>query len=132
MVPVRSRSFFSGIRDTQLGDPRAHGQECVLHCASADSDAGFGGGVLADAEAKDEEVAESGFGRLDVAEARLAVMLGAEVRPVVEDSLASGASFGHESGVCDLQRSAEISNEAISGRSVCGFQVSGSGYCCSK
>jgi hypothetical protein len=61
MVPVRSWSRLAGIRETQLGDARAHCEEGTLHCASADRVAGLAEPGSADAEAEDKEVAQSGL-----------------------------------------------------------------------
>lgn len=68
MVPVGARSFLSGIRATQEGDARAHCQEGLLHCASADRSAGSLGPTAAHSEAKDEEVAEAGLSIGDLTE----------------------------------------------------------------
>lgn len=68
MVPLRARRFFSGIRATQEGDARAHCQEGLLHCASADRSTGLLGPQSADSEAEDEEVAEAGLSGKDLTE----------------------------------------------------------------
>jgi hypothetical protein len=120
MVPVRSRNFFSGIRATQCGDALAHGQEDRRHRIRSDRFAGAGVDSSAQPDCVDQEVAELGFCVPDITEGAGLVfpVFDAEVAPVLEVGQASGSSLGDESGVCGLQSKAEISLEAISGRSV--------------
>ena len=107
---------------TQCGDALAHSQEGVLHCASSDRFAGLVGNAASESGPEHEEVAESAFGVGDVTQARVLAEIGAEGGPVLEDADPALASFGDKSGVRGLQRSAEISSEAISGRRACCFQ----------
>jgi hypothetical protein len=87
MEPVGSRNFFSGIRDTQCGDPLAHRQKGLLHCANAYREAGFWGNSASDAVSIDKKVAQARFGVWDVTEGWIAPVGSAEVRPVVKDPL---------------------------------------------
>ena len=56
MVLVAADCDFAGIWCTQVGDPLAHCQEGVRHCASADRATGLAVGAIAHSE--DEEVGE--------------------------------------------------------------------------
>lgn len=127
MVPVSSWNFFAGIRLTQSGDPLAHGHEGILHCASADRLPGGGGDAAAAAQPVDEDETEAGFEARDVTQGGVRAVLGAEERPVIEDDALAASCLGDNRGVCGLQRSAEISSEAISGRRGCGVQDGGCG-----
>jgi hypothetical protein len=119
--------LFSGIRETQCGDPLAHGQEGVLHRARAHRLAGLGGKAPADAEAKHEEVGQPGFGQGDITEGWLLAMVMAESGPQGKDRGTGLPGFGDECTVSDLQRKAEISVEAIIGCRCCCCQGHGSG-----
>ena len=132
MVPLGARNFFAGIRDTQCGDPLAHGQERVLHCASSQRLASLGGESVAVAHGVDKEVGDFGFVQRDITEGRMFPEAGAGGGPILEDGVAGGAGAFDEGGVGDLQRSAEISAEAISGRSGTLHQGAGSGKFCAK
>jgi hypothetical protein len=79
-------------------------------------------------EAEDEQEAEPSFEAWDVRQGGLLVVTAAEGGPGGEGVVLGSASLGDDRGVCGLQRSAEISREAISGRSVCGCQDSGCGW----
>ena len=68
----------------------------------------------------------------DVTEGRVFAEAGAVGGPILEDGVAGGAGAFDEGGVGDLQRSAEISAEAISGRSGTLRQGAGSGKFCAK
>jgi hypothetical protein len=129
MVPVGAWSFFAGIWLTQSGDPLAHGHEGILHCASADRLPGGWGDASAAAEPVDKDEAEAGFEARDVTQGGVRAVLGAEGGPVVEDDALATACLGDNRGVCGLQRSAEISSEAISGRRGSGVQDGGCGKC---
>ena len=118
-MPVRSSSLLAGIFATQDGDPRPDGQEGLRHCLRANRSAGLLGPGAPVAEPEDKEVAEAGFGAGDVGEGRLMTEGLAVGDPRLESGEAGSASRGDKSGVCGLQRSAEISVEAISGRRVC-------------
>jgi hypothetical protein len=119
MVPVGARSLLAGIRATQHGDARSNGKEGCLHCTSADRSAGLLGPGATDAEAKHEDVAQAGLRVVDVTEGWVKTEGPTEGDPGLEGGEAGVASLGDNSGVCGLQRSAEISVEAISGRRVC-------------
>jgi hypothetical protein len=129
MVPLRSWNFLSGILSTQCGDALAHGQEDRRHRIRSDRFAGAGIDSSAQSDGVDEEVAELGLIVPDVTEGAGLVLavLKAEVAPILEVGKSPGSSFGDESGVCGLQSKAEVSLEAISGRSVCAVQGFGSG-----
>jgi hypothetical protein len=127
MVPVCSRNLLAGILATQHGDARPDGQEGFRHCLSADRSAGLLGPGAADTEAKDKEVAQAGLGVRDVTEGRVMTEGLAEGDPGLEGGETGSASLGDKSGVCGLQRRAEIRTEAISGRRVCRCQGAASG-----
>lgn len=127
MVPVSSRNRLSGIVLTQSGDPLAHGQEGVFHRASSDRLPGDGGKSAAVAESVDEEEAEAGLMSRDVTQGGVLAVGLAEEGPIGEDVALVVASLGDNSGVCGLQRSAEVSSEAISGRRGRGVQDGGCG-----
>lgn len=122
-MPVRSSSLLAGIFATQDGDPRPDGQGGLRHCLRANRSAGLLGPGASVAEAEDKEVAGAG----DVGEGRLMTEGLAVGDPSRESGEAGSASRGDRSGVCGLQRSAEISVEAISGRRVCSDHGAGSG-----
>ena len=65
----------------------------------------------------DKEVGDLGLVQRDVTEGRLFPEAGAVRGPILEDGVAGGGGALDEGGVGDLQRSAEISAEAVSGRS---------------
>lgn len=87
----------------------------------------MGGSALSLTQAKDEEVAEPCFKEWDITEGWGSSVGPAEVFPLVKDGEAPGASLGAKSGVSGVQRKAEISCEAISGRRGSCFQGFGSG-----
>ena len=132
MVPVRSWSLLSGIRATQHGDALPDRQEGGLHCFSADRSAGLFGAGATDAQAEDQEVAQAGLRVSDATEGCIMTEGCTEAGPGLEDGRSCCSSLGDNSGVCGLQRSAEISVEAISGRRVCRSHGCGSGYSCSR
>jgi hypothetical protein len=72
-------------------------------------------------------MAEAGFGVREVTEGWVKTEGSAVLSPSLEGGEAGSSSFGDESGVCGLQRSAEISVEAILGRRVCSCQGRASG-----
>ena len=127
MVPGSSRSFLAGILLTQCGNPRAHCQEDVLHCASSHRFAGRVRDTAPVAEAEDKEVAQPCFEQRDSAEGWMVSEFFAEAGPGAKDFVSGCSSFGDKSGVSGVQRSAEISCEFISGRSERCCQGSGSG-----
>ena len=81
----------------------------------------------ADSEAEDEEVAEAGFGGRDSTEGCVMTEFATEGCPGLEGGGTGISSLGDKSGVCGLQRNAEISVEAIPGRRVCRCQGRGNG-----
>ena len=109
MVPGGSRSFLSGILFTQCGDPRAHRQEDFFHCASSHRFLGRGRDAAPVSHSKDKEVAQLGFKQRDITEGWVLSEVLAESCPGVEDDISGSSSFGDKSGVCGLQRKAEIS-----------------------
>ena len=126
MVCAGSRSFEAGIRLTQSGDPLAHGREGFRHSVSSDRLPGACDGA-APAHGEDKDEAESVFLAWDVTQGRILAVFGAEGDPSLEDGALGATRLGDNSGVCGLQRSAEISSEAISGRRCCCVQDGGSG-----
>lgn len=127
MVCPGSDSFFAGIRLTQSGDPLAHGREGFLHSVSSDRLPGGLSNGATSAHGKDEEEAEAGFLAGDVTQGGIMAVFGAEIDPGLEDGALGAARLGDNRGVCGLQRSAEISCEAISGRRGCCVQDGGCG-----
>jgi hypothetical protein len=127
MVACGSRSLFAGIRLTQSGDPLTHGEEGVLHCASSDRLPGGASEDAAAAVTEDEHEAEAGFKALDVTQGGIFAVFLAEDGPILEDATLAVSGLGNSSGVCGLQRRAEVSSKAISGRRVCCVQEGGRG-----
>ena len=117
MVPSGSWSLLAGIRLTQCGDPLAHRQEDFLHSASSHRFVGAARQALSLAQTKDEEIAQAGFLQWDVAEGRMVTKFAAELGPAFEGVVSLGLSLVDKSGVCCLQRSAEVRSEAIAGLS---------------
>ena len=110
MVAIGSLRWLAGILETQVGDPLAHCQEGVLHCASSDRVAGLAG--LSVVEAEDQEEGESRLGR------HVGEMFGdgvflAEAAPEVEDPGPGVGGAGGAGSVCGLQSSSETSLEAV-------------------
>jgi hypothetical protein len=101
-------NLFAGIRETQLGDARANGREVGRHRLRADRLACLWGKSAAEAQPIDQEVAEAGFMVLDSTEGWGLSMLVTESNPHLEVMESGMSSFGHNSGVCGLQRSVEI------------------------
>jgi hypothetical protein len=126
MVPLGSRNFFAGIRETQCGDARAHGQEGARYSSRSDKLAGLAGRST-EAEGIDKDVAQAGFHVGESTEGSGVPVAGAKVGPGFEDSCPGISSFGDESSVGGLQRSAEIKFEVISGRRECRCQGRGNG-----
>ena len=89
MVSLGSLNRLSGIRATQVGEPLAHRQEGLIHCASSDAVAGLAAGSVAVGEG--EHVAELVLLTADITEGRVFPAGLAESDPGVED-LAVGAS----------------------------------------
>jgi hypothetical protein len=82
----------------------------------ADRLAGFWGNAVAEAQPIDQEEAEAGLVVLDSTEEWGVVVFLAEGNPPLEVIDSGMSSLGHNSGVCGLQRSAEIRAEAVLGR----------------
>ena len=127
MVLLGSRNFLPGIWETQVGDPLAHSEEELRHCISSDRLAGLLGHMPPLLGSEDKEIAEAGFRVWDGFECRGRPQFSTEGDPPLEGTESSGSSSGHNSGVCGLQRSPEISSEAICGRSNLCCQGSGRG-----
>jgi hypothetical protein len=81
----------------------------------ADRLAGFWGNAAAEAQPIDQEEAEACLVVWDSTEGRGVVVFLAEGDPPLEGTDLGKSSLGHNSGVCGLQRSAEIRAEAILG-----------------
>ena len=78
-------------------------------------------------DGEDKEVAQPSFLQWDITEGWRAPVFSAELGPALEDVAAAAASLGDESCFCGVQRRAEISKEAISGRKGSWRQGCGSG-----
>lgn len=116
MVPRSSASFFSGIRLTQVGYPLAHRQKGILDCSRSDRLVFLS--FVAVSDAKDDEVGETMFVPRDVAEVRTDANGVAEGGPEAEDFVSSVVGLLGVGGGCDLQSSAEIRVEVVSGARV--------------
>jgi len=75
----------------------------------------------------DEEETQTGFWVWHVLQGGVMAVQVAEASPVVEDDVTGGSGFGDQGRAGDLQRSAEMRSEAISGRRVCMSQACGCG-----
>lgn len=115
MVPGASRRVFSWIWSTHVGDPLPHRQKGVLDCISCNRFVTLSG--LAVAESKDEEVGDFGFSVADAGEVRTDSEGGAEALPEAEDGRPGFVRLGSVGSSRDLQSSAEVSCELVSGRS---------------
>ena len=89
---------------THVGDPRAHCQEGVRHCARADRATGLAG--LAVVHAEDEEVGDTGVLGY-ICEGVLDPVSVAEAAPEVEDVAAGMDGFVDAALSGEVQRSAE-------------------------
>ena len=116
MVPRSAASFFSGIRLTQVGYPLAHRQKGILDCSRSDRLVFLS--FVAVSDAKDDEVGETMFVPRDVAEVRTDANGVAEGSPVAKDLAPAVFSLLSVGGGCDLQSSAEIRVEVVSGARV--------------
>ena len=94
-----------------MGEPLAHCQEGVLHCASADRATGLA--VAAVSHAKDEWVGETGVVGY-IAEGVLHSMVVTELAPKCEDLGAGVGGAGDSTLGGEVQRSAESIMELLS------------------
>ena len=113
MVSLGSESFFAGIVFTQVGDPLAHGSKRGFHCASSDRDTGLA--LAPEPVGEGEDVAEAGFPTRDITEGRLVAKVEAELGPVAEDLVSPPAMFDGVGAGGSFERSAQVSEEAVSG-----------------
>ncbi len=130
MVVLRFRSFLSGIRLTQVGDPLSHCQQGFGYGISSDRLAGLAN--LSVSESKDQEEANLVFSSGDVLKVRLDNMLLAELGPTAKDGALGLSGLSCGGLVCEHKRSVEISLEAALGVSRCSSQGSGCGWTWSK
>ena len=110
---MRSRSRFSGILVTQVGDPRAHGQKGTLDCIRSDRLSFLT--VAFVPEGEDEHVGELGFLLWDVREGRMDGELPVEIGPDSKDFVPGFVGLLGISSFSDLESIAEVSVEAVSG-----------------
>ena len=124
-----SEALFSrrsaGIPSTQVGDALADGQEYLVHCRSADRVVGTS--LSAVSEGEDEQVAGPGFGVSDFTEGAGDSEGAAEADPVGKGAVLLGHGFGYVGMGGDVERSAEVSAEAISVGRVCSCHGCGCG-----
>ena len=113
MVPLGSSSLAAGIVFTQVGDPLAHGREGGLHCASSDGETGLA--FLSEPLSEGEDRAEAVLPVSDVPQGRVVAQVAAEGRPAAEDLVSSPPMLDGVGLGGDRERSAEISDEAVSG-----------------
>ena len=105
----------SGIRDAQVGDALAHGQEGCVHRVSPDRVVGGSKASVADPE--DEEVVETLL-LVDSAEGRGDTDFFAELGPPAEVRVLRLAVLGSSGSAGALMSSAEVSEEAVLGSRV--------------
>ena len=109
MIPFSVAGGFSWIGCTHVGEPRADGNEGLVHCISTDRLAGLAG--LSVAETEDEEVTEALVGVVDVMEGTGDPKFSAEGQPLSKDLVVGGTSLCTSAGLGNSQRRAEISSE---------------------
>jgi len=100
---------------TQVGDPLAHRQKGVLDCISCDRDTT--GAFPSVAEAEDKEVGELVLGAKDVGEVRTDAKGFTEGGPEAEGGVSGFVGLGDVGGPCDVESSAEVNSEFVSGGS---------------
>ena len=109
---------------TQVGYPLAHRQKGILDCSRSDRLVFLS--FVAVADAKDDEIGEAVFVPGNVAEVRTDANGVAEGGPEAEDLAPTIFRLFSVGGGCDLQSSAEIRVEVVSGARVKSCQ----GCCC--
>jgi hypothetical protein len=125
MVPLSSRSLLAGIWLTQVGYPLPHRQNGVRDSISSNRFVFLS--FLSAPEAKDEEVGDLVFLSNDVRQARINPNGAAKASPQSEYLVSSFVGLGSVGGGGDLESSAEISREAVSGAKVSSCQGAGCG-----
>lgn len=129
MVLLASLNRFAGIGVTQVGEPLADSVERARNDLNADRLVAATP-TAADAEAKDEEVAQLVFLGGDVRQVGLVAVFKAEGCPEPPSASVRLLGFWDEGVTGDCKRSAEVSAEIISGRGVSRFQGVACGCAC--
>ena len=130
MVSFGSRNLFSGIVDTQVGEPLAHRQWGFVHCVS--SDRLVGGSVTSATQGEDEHVAQFVFLAGDSTEGGILPEFATMFAPLSERGAVGVPSLSNIGFAGLLQSKAEVSLEASSRVRWSRRQGSFCGWACSK